>query len=573
MEKIFRILRRRLKLFSITAAVVAILGFILVITIPSMYRSTALILIEQQDIPSDLVKSTITSYADERIQVISQRVMTTTNLTEVMKKYELYKEERDKNTREEVLEMMRKDINLQMISAQVIDPQSGRPTQATIAFNLAYENRSPDLAQKVTNELLTLYLNENLKSRTEKAAQATGFLDQEMQKLTDEISVLEKELADFKVKNAGKLPELADFNFQLWERTDRELLEIDRQIRSLEERKIDLEAQLEQISPSATIFAEGGERIMTPQGRLKALETKYMSAAALYEPDHPDMIKLRRELEALRREVGVSHRSAKELKQQLVGLTTKLAANQEKYTDDHPDVIRLKKEIQEIEQSLANYKDHKTEQQETADNPAYIELKSRLNATIADLKSINKNKQQLKEKLAEFENRIVNAPRVERNYVALNRDYKNAVAKYQDLVTKQTSAKLAEELEKGSRGERFSVIEPPITPEKPYKPKRAVLFMLSIILAIGAGMGLVMLKENLDKSISGPNVVQEIMGDSPLAEIPYIVTNEERAIHKRILKYSIGGIIAATVVAVILVDILFMPLDVLWFVVMRKLGI
>ena len=573
MERLLDILRRRSKLFGITTAIVAILAIVIVLIIPSIYRSSAIILIEQSDIPSDLVKSTITSFADQRIQVIGQRVMTTTNLSEVMKKYDLYKDERERKTREEVMDIMRKDISFNMISADVIDPRSGRPTQATIAFKLAYDNRSPELAQKVANELVTLYLNENLKSRSEQAAEATGFLDQEAAKLKEQINKYEVELSDFKVKNSGKLPELTDLNFQLWERTDRELMEVDRQVRSLEDRKIDLEAQLEQLSPSATIYAESGERILTPQGRLKSLETKYLSAAAVYGEKHPDLIKMRREMAALQQEVGLTHRSAKELKQQLVGLKAKLTESQQKYTPDHPDIIRLSKEIHDIETSLAMSKEDKAVQHETADNPAYIELKSRLDSTNADLKSLYENKRQYKEKLADYENRIVSTPKIERTYVALTRDYKNAVAKYQDMVAKQTSAKLAEELEKGSKGERFSLIEPPLTPEKPFKPNRKVLIVLGLLLALGAGFGVMMLQENLDKSIHGDGALQELFGEMPLASIPYIMTDEERHKNKRKFTYSLGGAAASVIVAMVMVDQLFMPLDVLWYTVMRKLGL
>ncbi len=573
MERILDILQRRIRLFGITTAIIAILALIIALVIPAMYRSSAIILIEQSDIPSDLVKSTITSFADERIQVISQRVMTTTNLSEVLKKYDLYKDIREKKSREEVMDIMRKDISLNMISADVIDPRSGRPTQATIAFKLTYDNRSPELAQKVANELVTLYLNENLKSRTEQAAEATGFLDKEVTKLKQQIIQYETDLADFKIKNSGRLPELTDLNFQLWERTDRELMEVDRQVRSLEDRKIDLEAQLEQLSPSAMIYSESGERILTSQGRLKALETKYLSAAAIYGEKHPDLIKMRREIAALQQEVGLSHRSAKELKQQLVGLKAKLTESQQKYTPDHPDIIRLSKEIHEIETNLATSKEDKAEQHETADNPAYIELKSRLDSTNADLKSLYENKRQYKTKLADYENRIVSTPKIERTYVALTRDYKNAVAKYQEMVAKQTSAKLAEELEKGSKGERFSLIEPPLTPEKPFKPNRTVLIVLGLMLALCASFGIIMLKENLDKSVHGDGALQEIFGETPLASIPYIVTDAERHQQKRRLTYTLGGAVTSVIIAFVMVDLLFMPLDVLWYTVMRKLGL
>ena len=303
------------------------------------------------------------------------------------------------------------------------------------------------------------------------------------------------------------------------------------------------------------------------------METKFLSAAAVYGENHPDLVKMRREMEALRKEVGISHRSMKELRQQLVGLKGKLAETREKYTTDHPDVIKLQKQIQEIEANLVVANDDKSEQNETADNPAYIELRSRLDSTNADLKSLYEHKRQYKNKLADYENRIVNTPKIERTYVALTRDYKNAVAKYQDMVAKQTSAKLAEELEKNSKGERFSLIEPPLTPEKPFKPNRSALILLGLILAVGAGFGVMMLQENLDKSIHGEAGLQKIFGEMPLARIPYIVTDTERHKRKRRLQYSLGAAVASAIIAIAMVDQLFMPLDVLLFTVMRKLGI
>ena len=116
--------------------------------------------------PQELVRSTVTSYADERVQVISKRVMTTETLLNIIRRYDLYPKDRAKETREALLGRMRKDIGLKMISADVIDPRSGRPTSATIAFEVSYISRSPDLAAKVANELTTLYLNENSKPHT-----------------------------------------------------------------------------------------------------------------------------------------------------------------------------------------------------------------------------------------------------------------------------------------------------------------------------------------------------------------------------------------------------------------------
>ena len=135
---------------------------------PPTYRSMGTILIEQQEVPLDFVRSTVTSYADERVQVISQRVMTSSNLLEIIEKHKLYANDRESMTREALIERMREDIKLQMISANVLDPRGGAK-KATIAFSVGFENESPDVAARVANEVVSLYLKENIEYRGEEA--------------------------------------------------------------------------------------------------------------------------------------------------------------------------------------------------------------------------------------------------------------------------------------------------------------------------------------------------------------------------------------------------------------------
>ena len=126
------------------AGIVLILGLITAFIWPPTYQSASTILIEEQEIPAELIQSTVTSYAAQRIQVISQRVMTRSNLLEIIEKYNLYESERKRQTTEEVLFDMREDIGIDMITAEVMDPRTGRPTAATIAFTVGFEgdNRS-----------------------------------------------------------------------------------------------------------------------------------------------------------------------------------------------------------------------------------------------------------------------------------------------------------------------------------------------------------------------------------------------------------------------------------------------
>jgi len=214
-----RSLWRRRRLILWVGGVAAVLTLMLAFLLPPTYKSTATILIEQQEIPQELVRSTITSYADQRVQILSQRVMTTQNMLGVIDRYGLYPDLRKRAPRETLLSKIREDVALNMIGADVIDPRSGRPTRANIAFTVSYSSRSPDMAFKVANELTSLYLNENVESRTKQAQQAAGFLGEESNRLSGEIALLENQLADFKRKYADQLPELKQFNIASAERT------------------------------------------------------------------------------------------------------------------------------------------------------------------------------------------------------------------------------------------------------------------------------------------------------------------------------------------------------------------
>jgi len=153
------VVRRRGRAIGITFVVALFATCVLALAWPPTFRSTGTILIEQQEIPTDMVRSTVTSYADERVQIISQRVMTTQNLLGIIRRYELYQDLQKRESREKVIERMRDDIRFRMISADVVDPRTGVPRQATIAFSVSYDNPSPDLAVKWNREALVLLGN------------------------------------------------------------------------------------------------------------------------------------------------------------------------------------------------------------------------------------------------------------------------------------------------------------------------------------------------------------------------------------------------------------------------------
>ena len=567
----FGIFRRQRGVALWVSSLALVATVVIALAWPPVYRSSATILIEQQEIPTDLVRSTVSSYADQRIQIITQRVMTRANLVEIIRKYDLYAEDRRSDPLEVVVEAMRKDIEMQTISAEVVDPRSGRPTQATIAFTLTYENQSPQLAQKVANELTSLYLNENLSSRREMASQASDFLTEEADRVSAQISELERLLAEFKERNVERLPDMAQFNMQLADRTDRELMDVEQTLRSLKERRIYLHAQLLQISPRGSLYAESGERILGPADSLKSLRARYISQSAVYAAGHPDLVRMRKEIASLEAEVGMPQSAAKELDASLTAARGELTTSRERYGKEHPTVQRLERQVAALEQDLARQRlAVNTPVTEEADNPAYIQLQAQLQAVDAEIDSLQKKETELRTKLRGIDQRIAGTPAVEQQYRGLSRDYDNAWAKYKDLKIKQTEAKLAESLETGRKGERFTLIEPPLLPEEPAKPNRLAIVLLGMLLSIAGGIGAAAVRENMDGTVRGAKGVAAVIDMTPLAGIPYIETEEDTRQSSR-RRWMLGGAVTTLISAVVLgAHFFFMPLDVLWYVVLRR---
>lgn len=562
--------RRRQNSILVISAVILAISVLVALLWPPVYRSTATILIEEQEVPPDLVRSTITSYATQRIQQINQRVMTRANLTQIIEKYNLYRSERRYKTTEEILENMRGDIKLDTLSAEVVDPRTGRPTSATIAFTLAFDGESPDVAQRVANELTTLYLNENLRNRTEKATETYSFLTAEADKLKEHITELEKQLALFKEKNADRLPELATLNIQLRERAEVELRDVKSQLRSLDERKFYLEGQLAQINPLTPTMGADGQQILDPVTQLKTLRSQYISASAKYAPDHPDVVRLRREIDGLEQQTGSIDSSTEQAKE-LAALRTELAAAKEKYSAEHPDVVRLTRAVAAQEEGLKNRPTPEmTIGRQKPDNPAYLTMQAQLEGIKSQIQALSAQRDALTARLEKYERSLQETPQVERQYLVLSRDYENSVRRYQEIKAKQMEAEVGQELEKERKGERFSLIDPPQLPEEPVKPNRPAIIILGLMLSLGGGLGFVAVAESMDSSVRGVRGATELFNAPPLSVIPYLRNSTDKARAEKRRRIATAVIAGSFVLIVLLAHFLWTPLDVLWFKGLRK---
>jgi succinoglycan biosynthesis transport protein ExoP len=564
---------RRRPTFFVTAAILLLFTISLAVLLPPTYRAGATILIEQQEIPQELVRSAITSFADQRVQVISQRVMTTQNLLVLIDRYHLYPDIRLTKPREVLMQRMRDDIIMKMISADVIDPRSGHPTQATIAFSVSYQNQSPELALKVANDLTTLYLNENLTSRTQLAEQTSAFFAEEAARQQARIVELDKTLADFKEKHHDRLPELQTLNVQGSDRTELELRDVENHLSAIDSQRILLEAQLAQISPTAVVFSDTGQRVMNTEDRLKDLKSKLAGYKARYAPDHPDVVNTAREVAGLEKEVKAEDGTS-DIARQLNDARAQLGQALEKYSADHPDVIRLRHLVSDLEKTVASQpaSGNLIKEQAHADNPAYIQVKGQVDALMAQRKSDELKRDELQAKLDDYERRLAAAPAVERDYRLLAQELDNAQLKYQQIRAKQSDVQVSENLETERKGERFTMIEPPLPPEKPISPNRILILAMGFVLSLGAGFGAVVLKDSLDPSVRGVNDVRRLLSVPPLAAIPNIVTEAEARRQRRVARYSWQGAVLALVGVGVSVHFLVRPLDIVWLSLLHRFG-
>ncbi|MFK8016609.1 MAG: SH3 domain-containing protein [Gammaproteobacteria bacterium] len=644
------ILKRRRLLMLVTFVIIMIIALLVTFGLPATYRSNALIMIEGQDIPEDLVRSTVTSFADERVQRITQRAMTSVNLSRIIDDHDLYPDEIDRVPRSEIIEDMREDITIDLVSADVIDPRSGRPTKATIAFSIAFDYSQPQAAQKVANDLVTLYRSVNLTQSVDQVEGAADFLEDLNAAHAEQVSALEEKLTELKVKNGGALPELMASNMTIMQRIERDSASTEASLQALKNRLIFLEAQLAQTEPDTMSSGSGG--VTNPAEALAILESELRIAESQYASDHPDVRRYKRMIAEMRSQSGLTGGpSVDQIDEQIAAAEVELDVARGKYGELHPEVSRLNRlmttlrneRVQAVEfllggkvttaPSVANsinvregpgtdttiigtlqkgveaaivdssnsewFKvilDDGTQgfvnrayavQTQTANataqeaqpqgdaptNPAYITLLANYQQAQSEAESLLTLYRKQQEKLAEYQAVLDRTPLVEREYSMLMRDLEAARMRLADSGAKAEEARVGVLVVEQTRAQSFNLLEPPIAPTQPHWPNRWVLLFLGFAMSLFGTLAAAALAESVDDSVRSAKDINAIIGGPPIALIPLIATETDSSSSRNRVFIAIGLVFAAIAIFAIAIHNLFKPLDVLWFAIMRKIGI
>jgi len=265
--------RRHLRLAGVVFAAIFAIGVVFAWSLPDIYQSQGYILIEEPQIPSEILRSTITGLAAQQLASLNEKILTIPNIIRLIEEYDLYPRERI-DTPVELLVMKARGAIAVDIQSRASVSSSGIPANRVVGFTVAFEDESPEKAKQIADELVQLYLAENLKLRSSQTRDTAAFLAEEVDKLEVEIGDLEEELAGFKEKNADRLPSLNSMNMQQMQRIDEQLLQLDGELQALQQTKISVESQLVGLEPSSPVRLADGTYALSPMDQLKQLQTQ-----------------------------------------------------------------------------------------------------------------------------------------------------------------------------------------------------------------------------------------------------------------------------------------------------------
>jgi len=457
---------RRKRFFIVPLLVIFCTAILWVVVAPRKYEASTLVLVTPQRVPSDIVRTTVTAGFSERLSSIGQEIMSRTRLEQVIDELKLYASEGKNMKRDDVIEMMRKNIKVDL-------PRLSSSREAFGSFVISFTGDDPQIVTLVANKLASLYIEENLKLREQQAVGTTEFLTSELDTTRGRLEMQGQALAEYKRRHMGSLPEQRETNIRLMEQLQLLYQRNEESLRAAEDRKLFTRKQMADIeSPPAFMLGTDGA---AQSGRAPGSYTT--------------------QIEDLRRQ---------------------LADLQSRYTEKHPDIIRTKKRIAD--------KENNRETASVNSDPRYRELSNSLALLDSEIRRLRDEGERLRGQIGQYRGRIEGATTREQEMSTLVQEYSNTKLVYDTLIRKSEEAQQAENLERRQKGEQFRIVDPARVPERPVKPDIPKILFIGLFGGIACGLGGIFLREQLDRSFRDPEDVEATLGFKVLANIPKIIS-------------------------------------------------
>jgi polysaccharide biosynthesis transport protein len=500
LARVLAVWRRRKWLGILPFAAVLCATATITVFLPNTYKASATVLVVDQQVPVDFVRSTVTGALDTRLQAISQDILSRSRLEELINNFGLYATSRRGLSRDELVEQVRRDIE---VKPKGLDRAGG-----TIAFTISYQGADPETVAPVTNALASYYVEANTKARERQAHGTAQFLKVQLEEVRARLAVQERRVSEFKQRHLGELPQQMEANLATLERLNAQFrVNSDRQLRTTEQRQ-ELVRRLESMEP---VVATPGHVV-----------TNVQTSVAPPDPTTVRLEKLRQDLADLRM----------------------------RFSDKYPDVMHLKAEVARLERQVFEAKRDDTPTKSvlaeklpapSIANPHAVQTREALSQVDVEITALKEEEKYLRTAMATYQARVENIPRRDLEFQALSRDYDSTKELYRTLLKRYDEAELAESLEQRQKGEQFRILEQAIPPSAPIAPNRGRLMLVNLLLSLGVGVGLVVLREQLDTSFHTIDDLRAFTSLPALGSIRRIVTASDIRRSRRRVQLAAGG--------------------------------
>jgi polysaccharide chain length determinant protein (PEP-CTERM system associated) len=477
--------------------------------LPPTYSTSATLLVEEAQIPDSMVRVDQVD-ASQQLQVIEQKLLTRANLLDIARKFRVFEDIRTMSP-DAIIEAMRSNTSVN---------RTGRRNDEATLMSVSFEARSGEIAANVVNEYVTLILQESTNFRMNRAESTLAFFEQEVRRLGEDLDLQSARIVRFKNENSEALP--SDLSY----RQNRQTLLQERQAR-LER---DIAALEKQRRDMVTIFEATG-RVEAPE-------------AAALSPEERQLAQLEFDL------------------QQALSV----------YSETNPKIVLLRSRIAQLEKVIEEKATSVPQPEGGTPRPATMfdltlaEMDQRAESLKEELQSVT---QELGALTASIQATAGNAITLD----ALERDFQNIQARYNEAVANLNRARVNERIEISAQGERISVIENANVPQEPSGPNRFKMIAMGVMAGGGLAIGFFVLLELLNRSIRRPVELQSKFGIIPLAVVPYMESHREKMIRRAALVSAFFAVLIGVPAALWYIDTQYMPLDILANKVFERLGL
>lgn len=489
--------RRRGKLISAVAGAIVLTTFWIAMALPNLYSSSSVILVEPQSVDEKLIDSGVRDVElSERLGLMTSEILSRSRLSKIIDDVGLYEDESRYMQRSEVVDLMRSYVSVEPVLNAIENTNARNRDVNFNTFRISYQNEDATVAMQVAQLIANDFINANIDSRTEVTAKSLDFMQDEIQSLSVQIAEVERNIAELKAGNPGRLPSDLDSNKRILQFTMNDLR--------------DAQRILDTSTSDAAFW-----------------KNQALTAGAMSAPNDTTSPGYR--LRQLELEIG--------------------AMEARGFTRRHPDVIRLEAEIEGLKAQMAGRADG-----DDPDAPQTLsEQNARAEQSRAELraKSASEDIARLKAVVTDIEARIGATPSVAEQLDAFQRQHDQLNESYQDFGRRLQQASVQADLERRQLGEKFGILESAFAAVEPSSPNRILLLVLGSVLGLGLGLGVGLLAEVADTSIHTSSDLQAAVGIPVLVSVPTIMLESDRVERSRRMIRELGA--AAAVVVICLV--------------------